>query len=278
MKKYFFIVSIVMHNLVYAQSTCTPNISCIPAATTFGVCPDSVSAIPLLTTTVGAPFSAQVSIKIPSTVVSGGITVSVSQFCVTNIDVNVAGTYVSLSTVGLSYLGNGTNTPSSGIGIAGFTSTNFCYFPAPAAAGKCIELSGSLNQPGVFPLRIQAQGRGAIGPLVAWNSLPDIENEYYITSNTFVGNYGIHPISKNLQIINTYSSPESLKINYSQQFSKNVSVVLYNMLGLPVFENRYESKFGLNEINISTKSVQPGIYVCVLNNGYQTITKRVQVD
>lgn len=100
----------------FAQSTCTPNISCVPADSTFGICPDSAAGLPA--GQIGTPYNVTMSIKIPGTTVAFGQTVTLSHLALTEVLVDTAtnGTpaYVSLTNIGLDYLGSGANSPQGG--------------------------------------------------------------------------------------------------------------------------------------------------------------------
>ena len=56
---------IVTAGIINSYAQCTPNISCIPQGTDYGICPDSATGI--ATGIVGVPYSQALSIKTPPT-------------------------------------------------------------------------------------------------------------------------------------------------------------------------------------------------------------------
>jgi hypothetical protein len=261
-----------------AQATCTPDVSCLPATNTQGVCPDSASAVALLTGTVGTPMNVTFSFKIPSTVVVSGITATVVQLAVENIQAKVGGVYGALSVVGLNYLGAGTNTSS--VGTSPITMTKYCYFPAPAPAGKCVLISGTPTMAGVFPIKIISQGQAQAFGQLLWQQLPE-DNSYYLTINptpnglasTIVNStkFGViaanpNPFSDNTSII--YNSPESAKTTFT----------VFNVLGKEVYSNSYAALAGQNTIDFKSNNLTSGVYIYTLSNGKEKTTQRFVIE
>ena len=64
MKKLLSIILISVAGISGAYAQCTPDISCIPAGTHYGICPDSATGI--AAGTVGVPYTQQLSMKVPT--------------------------------------------------------------------------------------------------------------------------------------------------------------------------------------------------------------------
>ena len=67
------------------------------------------------------------------------------------------------------------------------------------------------------------------------------------------------------------------EIDYSTPVNGKMSLAVYNMLGQTVITRNLNAKQGMNQIYINSKELAPGIYMYSLNNGSQTITKRMVV-
>ncbi len=282
MKKSLLTVSLSIATIaVMAQATCTPDVSCLPPTQTGGVCPDSASAIPLLTGTVGVPLSTTFSVKIPGSTVVSGATATLSQFAVTNIEAKVNGLYGPLSAIGMNYLGAGTNTPSgTGGAPSGVTMTKFCYFPAPAAAGKCILISGTPTVAGVFPIKILSQARGTIFGITQWAAAPD-DNSYYLTINpSSVGLKSTLANSAEFRVIATNPNPftDNTTIVYNTPEAAKTTFTVFNVLGEQVYTNVYTAQIGQNTIEFKANNLKSGMYVYTLTNGKETTTQRFVIE
>src|ERR1043165_9608424 len=58
------IAFVAAFGLTRSIAQCTPDISCIPGSTPYGICPDSATGLAI--GTVGVPYNQLVSIKVPS--------------------------------------------------------------------------------------------------------------------------------------------------------------------------------------------------------------------
>jgi hypothetical protein len=279
MKKTLLTASFAIASVVaMAQATCTPNVSCLPPSVLQGICPDSLSAIALLTGDSGKTMNFTVSIKIPASTTYQGQTVTLDQFAVTEVQVKVNGAYVPLSTIGMNYTGAGTNTPTSGTGPSGFTMTNFCYFPAPAQAGKCVVVSGIPNKVGSFPVRILSKARGTV-PIIGkiWADAPQ-ENSYTFTIKRGVTGLTSLEISQDkFGIVSTNPNPfnEVSNIVYNSPSASKVNFTVTNLLGQQIYTSTYMAQHGTNTIEFKPTNLQSGVYLCTITNGTETATQRV---
>ncbi len=265
---------------VMAQATCTPDVSCIPPSTTGGVCPDSTSAIPLLTGTVGTAMNVVFSIKIPASTTYQGQTVQLTQFLVEDIQAKVNGTFGPLTAVGMNYDGAGSNTANPGSGPSGFTTTHHTFFPAPAQAGKCVVVSGTPTVAGVFPIKIKSQARGSIFGSTIWAAAPE-DNSYYLTINAnSVGLYSALVNSTKFSVIAANPNPfaDNTTILYNSPEVAKTTLTVYNLLGKQVYSNTYAAQAGQNSIEFKANNLTSGMYIYTLTNGVETTTQRMVIE
>lgn len=278
MKKILLTVAVALCTAnLFAQSNCTPDVSCVPQGEDNGVCPDTATANngPLIGT-VNVPMSATFSVMIPATTTFSGVSVNLTQFAVTDVVVNVNGTDVPLTTLGLDYLGGGTNSPSSGSGISNYTMTKYCYFPAPSNA--CVVLSGTPNQVGVFPATIKTKGRATTFFGSTWGDGPT--GNYRLTikdsPNGLVANFSQGVFSVNANVPNPFDTKTA--INFYNPVVSKVKLNVYNVLGKQVFSDEINANAGDNTYTFNAENLTSGVYVYTLNNGSSTISKRMVVD
>lgn len=261
----------------FAQSNCTPDISCVPADSTFGICPDSATGLP--TATGGQAYTVTMSIKIPGTTTAAGQTVTLSHLALTDVMVDIdttsAENYVSLTTIGLDYLGSGANTPSGASGINGYTMTKYAYWNAPGSA--CVVVSGTPTMSGTFPVKIKSQGRAVVPGLGGlWSPAPD-NTDYKLV---VTGTAGVELLNMNkFEVAQNAPNPFSEKtvINYSSPNVSDVDFKVYNLVGAVVYSETVKADKGANSITLKANAFAPGVYMYALKNGSQTITKRMVV-
>lgn len=275
----------------FAQATsCTADVSCVPNTEDFGICPDSATGIPA--SSVGTPYSVNMSIKIPGTQVQGGLTVTVTHLALTDVlvDTSTSGTpvWVDLTAIGLDYLGAlpGANSPQGGAsGISGYTMTKYCYWSAPNATGVCVKVSGTPTKGGTFPIKIKSRARvGSFGAYF-WTQdsstgtsgvVPD--NDDYVLNVSGVA--GIEVLNANkFDVMQNSPNPfnEKTVINFSSPNVSDVDFKVYNMVGAVVYSENLKADKGVNNITLKANSFAPGVYMYAVKNGSQTITKRMVV-
>ncbi len=268
-------VALIGISNVSAQASCTPNLSCLPGTATEGICPDSATGLP--PATISTPYSTTMSIKIPSSTVSGGTTYNLTHLAVTDVlvDMTGSGTYVSLSTLGLDYLGSGTNSPSGGVsGPSGITMTKFCYWDAPSNA--CVVVSGTPNASGTFPIRIKSQARAIVLGFGVWISAPD-NNQYRLVVNAATGVVTLDLAKFDVDQNSPNPFSDNTEINFSSLTNSTIEFKVFNMLGAVIFDSNYKTTKGVNTIKFDANSLAPGVYIYSITNGDKTITKRMIV-
>ncbi|MFY9309916.1 MAG: T9SS type A sorting domain-containing protein [Bacteroidia bacterium] len=269
----------------FAQVTCDDNTNCVPNNVDFGICPDSATGI--AAGDVGVAYSQNMSIKIPASQVSGGQTVTVSELALTEVlidtDTSSVENYVSITTIGLDYMGNGSNTLTPGQPgntSPGFTMTKYCAWPAPGNA--CVIVSGTPTMAGTFPVKIKSRARvGSFGaffwtPASGSTSVPE-NNDYKLVIN---GPSSIEFIDMTkFAVSQNTPNPfnEKTEINFTSPVVTDVDFKVYNVVGAVVYSEKVKADKGSNVITLKANSFAPGAYMYSLTNGAQTITKRMIV-
>lgn len=275
-------VSVVGIASSFAQATCTPDISCVPADSTFGICPDSTTGI--ATGTVGVSYNQQMSIKIPAsttqTQLGQTVTIPLTHLALTEVQVDTSTSgspiWVDLSAIGLTYLGSGTNTPQgcSNCSMNGYTMTKYCYWDAPGSA--CVIVSGTPTKAGTFPIKIKSQGRANAGLTYLWAPAPENDDYKLVVSPVA----GIEVLNTNkFDVMQNSPNPfnEKTVINFSSSNVSDVEFKVYNMVGAVVYAENLKADKGVNNITLKANSFAPGVYMYAVKNGNQTITKRMVV-
>jgi hypothetical protein len=265
----------VMNSL--AQAVCTPDISCVPVDSTFGICPDSATGLPL--GTVGQAYTVTMSVKIPATVTLSGTTYNLTHLALTEILVDTAGTGnydASLSDLGLNYLGNGTNTPSGGVaGPSGYTMTNYCYWNAPGSS--CVIVNGIPNKEGTFPIKIKSKGRAVVFFVGVWGDGPENNDYRLVISSTT----GIELLSSTkFDVKQNSPNPFSFNstIEYAVPTTGKVSVDVRNILGELIYTENTTAQKGINTLLLDATKFTNGMYFYQINYNNTSITKRFIVN
>lgn len=261
----------------YAQSTCTPDISCVPTDSTFGICPDSAMGIAM--GSVGQAYSQQMSIKIPGTTTQGGFTLPLTHLALTQVlidtDTTSGTNYVDISTIGLDYMGNGTNSPSGGAsGVPSYTMTKYAYWVAPGSA--CVMVTGTPTMGGTFPIKIKSYARANAFGSYQWAPAPD--NTDYRLVVTGTSSVEIMDMAK-FNVAQNSPNPfnAQTEINFTSPSVTDVDFKVYNVVGAVVYSEKVKADKGSNVITLKANSFAPGAYMYSLTNGAQTITKRMVV-
>ena len=92
---------------------------------------------------------------------------------------------------------------------------------------------------------------------------------------------GIHTVADNHFDV-SQNNPNPLftgntEIDYTTPVSGKMSFNVYNMLGQNVITRSLNAKQGINQIYINSKELSAGVYMYSINNGTQTITKRMVI-
>lgn len=227
---------------------CTPDISCIPSGTGYGVCPDSATGLPI--GQVGVPYTATVSFKIPTTTddfgIPGGTLNSVDV-----IDVD------SLAP-GLSYVCN----PGS------------CSFPG--GTNGCILISGTPTAVHNQQIIVHAMGHATV---FGFPTSQPTTNEQYrsiVIPAASIETLDMSKFDVQQNTPNPFNSRS--EIRFSSVSNAEVEFKVYNLLGAVVYSNTFKAERGANTIRIEANSFSAGAYMYSIKNGNKTITKRMIVS
>jgi hypothetical protein len=233
---------------INANAQCTPDVSCLPGGTTYGVCPDSATGLPH--GTVGVPYNATVSFMIPATTddfgIPGGTLNSVD---VTSVD--------SLAP-GLSYV----CAPSS------------CSFPG--GSNGCVLISGTPTATWNHQIIVNAMGHATV---FGFPTSQPVTNSQYRSIVDPVAGIETLDLSK-FDVDQNSPNPfdDKTEIRFSSVNPCEVEFKVYNMLGSVIFSKTYAADKGVNKITIGAHSFAPGAYMYSIKNGNKTITKRMIVS
>jgi len=274
----------------FAQaSNCTPDVTCVPTDSTFGICPDSATGI--ASGQIGVVYNQQMSIKIPATTTSQNQTFTLTHLGLTQVLVDTIATdvdsisahfqndsrFVDISVIGLTYLGSGSNTPSGGAsGVPSYTMTKYAYWNANT--NVCAVVSGTPTKVGTFHIRIKSWGRASIGGFGSWVPAPN--NDDYRITIAPNGTMGIEALNMDkFEVMQNAPNPfnEKTVINYSSPNVSDVEFKVYNVIGAVVYTETVKADKGANAITLRANSFAPGAYMYSIKNGNQTITKRMVV-
>ena len=264
---------------------CTAVTSCIPSGTAEGICPDSATGLPA--GVVNQAYTVTMSILIPPTVLNNGVNMSLTHLAVRDVlvDTSTSGTpaYVDLSSIGLTYLGSGSNTPQGGAtGISGYTMEKFCYWSAPGDG--CVLVTGTPNATGDFPIRIISEANVVVIPGFppTWfnsSTSPTLENNnYHLLVNATTGIAAVN--STKFEVDQNAPNPfnDKTEIKFSSLTTSVIEFKVFNLLGSVVYISNLKSVKGVNTISLEANLFNPGVYMYSIKNGANTITKRMVVS
>lgn len=232
--------------LVTAQ--CTPNVSCVPANATYGVCPDSATG--LKHGTVNVPYTETVSIKVPSTTdgfgVPGGTVNDIVIKSVVGLEPN------------LTYQCNPNN----------------CTFPGNSTG--CALISGTPTQVWNQPIIVKITAH------ISVFGVPSSVDRDLTGYRCIVdGPMGIESLnSAKFDVGQNVPNPFNGKseIRFHVVNNEQVDFKIYNMLGAVVYTNSFKAEKGTNTLTLDANTFAPGVYIYSLSDAGQTITKRMIVS
>lgn len=240
---FLFVASVAISSM---NAQCVPNVSCIPAGATYGICPDSATGMAI--GTVGVPYTQVMSMMVPVDATDFGFT----GVPITSIDI------VSVDSLapGLSYV----------------CSPAGCSFPGNS--NGCILITGTPSTVWNHQVIVNAMGHATIGVSI---SIPQTNKQY---RSIVVAAAGIESLDMTKFDVDQNSPnpfSENTEIHFSSVSASNVDFKVYNVLGDVVFNNQFRSEKGVNTIKVAANSFSPGVYIYSITNGDKTITKRMIV-
>ncbi|CAN5469161.1 hypothetical protein BH10BAC1_BH10BAC1_13080 [soil metagenome] len=249
-KLLFSFLMVASFGLTKSIAQCTPDISCIPGTTAYGICPDSTTGMAI--GTVGVPYTEIMSVKVPSDPSSFGAPPGTGL-----VSIEIGG--VDSLAPGLSY----TCVPAS------------CNFPA--GSNGCVLITGTPTA--VWNKQVIVKGIGHLTlPIISTPFTQGIDNKQYrsvVVAAAGVETLDLTKFDVDQNSPNPFS--ETSEIRFSSVNNGNVQFKVYNMLGAVIFDSNYKISKGINVIKIEGNSFAPGVYIYSLTNGDRTITKRMVV-
>lgn len=231
-----------------ATAQCTPDVSCVPAGKTYGICPDSTTG--LKHGVVGVPYSETVSLMIPATGADFG------QPSATVKDVQI--TSVDSLAPGLTY----TCVPSN------------CTFPGNTTG--CVLISGTPTQVWDKRIVVKAMAHAIFSSIPV--SYPQEFKQYrsVVTVPTGIETLNSNKFDVGQNVPNPFTGKS--EIHFSVMNNETVDFKVYNMLGAVVYSTSFKAEKGSNTITLEANSFAPGVYIYSVGNVMQTITKRMIVS
>ena len=235
----FALISILGIKLASAQ--CTPD----PLLNNPGIYPDSATNLPHAI--AGSAYSTVMTAVIPADTLYGGFTIPITDITLTGI--------TGLPS-GFTYAAN----PGSGV------------FPGNSKA--CVLFTGNptVAQVGTYPLTVSLTAHAA------GLSQPTTLNYYKIVIDPATGISVVKDYR--FELLQNTPNPFSNTTNivFSTPYAENITFSVMNIVGKTVHTETIEATTGENKILFNSSELPSGIYVYQINNGKQTITKRMIVN
>jgi hypothetical protein len=234
-------------SVIIASAQCTPDVSCVPAGKTYGICPDSTTG--LKTGIVGTPYSETVSLMIPA----NGADLGQPSALIKDIQI----TSVDSLAPGLSYT----------------CSISTCIYPGNSTG--CILISGTPTQ--VWNKRILVKATAHVTVSGIPINYPQEFKQYrsIVEAPTGIEQLNLTKFDVGQNAPNPFNGKS--EIHFNAVANSNIDFKVYNMLGSVVYSNNFKAEKGQNIITIEANSFAPGVYVYSVGNAERTITKRMIV-
>jgi hypothetical protein len=227
----------------YAQ--CTPDLSCLAAGASNGVCPSSG----LDTGTVGVFYSETVSVRIPEDGSDFGQPLTTIQ----HVDI----TSVDSLAPGLSYV---CNPPS-------------CHFPGNSEG--CIVVSG--NPTTAWDHKMTVHAMAYVKILFVNTSQAQTLGGFY---SVILNPSGIETLEKERYEVGQ-NNPNPFNTETTISFTcidnADVELKIFNMLGDLVFSRNLHSDKGLNTVELKADLFKPGIYIYSIGDNLNKSTRKMIV-
>lgn len=247
MKKLLSIALIFTASAGFAQ-ICTPDVSCVPSGTAYGICPDSATG--LAPGTVGVAYNQVLSMKVPPNGADFGYpTATITSIDIISVDSLAPGLTYACAPTGCSFPGN---------------------------SNGCIVVSGTPTQVWNKRIIVNAMANATIFGFPA--SLPQTNEQYrsVVVAPAGVETLDLTKFDVNQNVPNPFSGKTT--IEFSALAPTDIEFKVFNLLGAVVYQNKFRAEKGANSIMIEANSFAPGAYIYSVKNGDKTITKRMIVS
>lgn len=246
-KKLLFTFALATGFAIASVAQCTPNVSCIPSGTTYGICPDSATGMAI--GTVGVPYTQVMSMMVPPDGTDFGQPLAtIVSIDITSVDSLAPGLTYTCSPAGCSFPGN---------------------------SNGCILITGTPTMVWNHQITVNAIAYATVFGFPA--NLPQTNKQY---RSIVVGPAGVETLDlTKFDVDQNSPNPfsESSEIRFSTVSNGSVEFKVFNMLGAVIFDSNYKTAKGVNTIKIDGNSFAPGVYIYSITNGDKTITKRMVV-
>lgn len=235
--------------MLHSFAQCTPDVTCVPAGKTYGICPDSATG--MAQGTVGVPYTQTMSFMVPATGADFG------QPTATIVSIDIIS--VDSLAPGLSYVCSPAN----------------CVFPGNS--NHCLIITGTPTQVWNHQVTVNAMAHATVFSIPA--SLPQTNKQYrsvVVANSAGVETLDLTKFDVEQNAPNPFSGKS--EIRFSSVNNTDVEFKVFNLLGSVVYDSKFKAEKGVNSINIEANSFAPGAYIYSVKNGDQTITKRMIVS
>jgi hypothetical protein len=242
---FLFVASVGIASM---NAQCVPNVSCVPAGKTYGICPDSATGMAI--GTVGVAYTQVMSMMVPP----DGTDFGTPSATIVSIDI------VSVDSLapGLSYV----------------CSPSGCSFPGNS--NGCILITGTPTMAWNHTVTVNAMANATVfGFPVPPQAQTNKQYRSIVNAPAGVESLDMSKFDVDQNSPNPFS--ESTEIHFSSVSTSNIDFKVFNILGDVVYDSQFKSDKGVNTIKIGANSFAPGVYIYSITNGDKTITKRMIV-
>jgi len=251
MKFFYCLLTLVLFQVGTGMGQCVPDQ--LYADSVFGLWPDTTENFP--SATQNTYYETVVDLKVP---VSAGDIPGVNPvFSALTID--------SIEMTGVSNL-------PPGLGFECFPS--WCAWQEDSQG--CITISGTPVDTGTFILTIDLLGY----PVFPATSVPFSFDGYKIVVSPD-GSTSIKEVaSTRLQLKQNAPNPTAgiTKISFASKRNGIMEFKVYNLLGEMVYETTVQATIGENELTFDASNLPDGMYMYVLSDGDESVTKRMTIS
>ncbi len=246
-KKLLVITAVLFAAADSFAQVCTPDVSCIPAGQTYGICPDSATGMAV--GTVGVPYTQVMSMMVPPDGTDFGYpTATIDNIDIVSVDSLAPGLTYSCAPAGCSFPGN---------------------------SNGCILITGTPTTPWNKQVIVNAMAYAHIFGVPV--TLPQANDQYRSIVNAPAGINDLDMTEFDVDQNSPNPFTGKSEIRFSSVNNTEVEFQVFNMLGSIVYNSKFKAEKGLNTIIIQANSFAPGVYVYSVKNGDKAITKRMIV-
>lgn len=147
-----------------------------------------------------------------------------------------------------------------------------CTFPGGSFG--CVQMTGIGGQADSILLKVVVELQFSNGGN-SFTAVDTIKDIILVTQ----GSMGLENNRNNELLLNTYPNPVNDRMNIT--FIGNDSetyIRIYSMEGALIFQKRYETNSGKNNIDLDLKDIPSGLYILSIHNGNESSSSQVSVN